>query len=163
HDSRQQGARRRDDDVDARSDRERSGRRTRFAGRRSAAHAGTRVGAAAAMKPAPFDYVRPTSLDEALDALAEAGDEAKVLAGGPIAHADAAAELPLCLAVLGGSVVVASPAGRREIAAGDFFVTHFTTTLAPGELVVETRWQAPAGAWGYAFEEFSQRRGDFGL
>src|SRR5206468_8988448 len=69
----------------------------------------------------------------------------------------------LCLAVLGGSVVVASPNGRREIAAADFFVTHFTTTLAPGELVVETRWPAPAGTWGYAFEEFSQRRGDFGL
>ena len=34
------------------------------------------------MKPAPFDYVRPESLDDALAALAEAGDEAKVLAGG---------------------------------------------------------------------------------
>ncbi|HEY6075282.1 MAG TPA: FAD binding domain-containing protein, partial [Gaiella sp.] len=34
------------------------------------------------MKPAPFDYVRPESLDDALAALAEAGGEAKVLAGG---------------------------------------------------------------------------------
>lgn len=34
------------------------------------------------MKPAPFEYVRPTGLDEALAALASAGDEAKVLAGG---------------------------------------------------------------------------------
>jgi len=34
------------------------------------------------MKPPPFDYVAPTSLDEALAALAEHGDEAKVLAGG---------------------------------------------------------------------------------
>lgn len=34
------------------------------------------------MKPAPFAYVRPESLDEALAALAEAGGEAKVLAGG---------------------------------------------------------------------------------
>jgi carbon-monoxide dehydrogenase medium subunit len=32
--------------------------------------------------PATFDYVAPTSLDEALAALAEAGDDAKVLAGG---------------------------------------------------------------------------------
>jgi carbon-monoxide dehydrogenase medium subunit len=32
--------------------------------------------------PAPFDYVRPSSLDEALAALAAHGDEAKVLAGG---------------------------------------------------------------------------------
>ena len=34
------------------------------------------------MKPAPFDYVRPESLGGALAALAEGGDEAKVLAGG---------------------------------------------------------------------------------
>ncbi|HEX4224393.1 MAG TPA: FAD binding domain-containing protein [Pseudonocardiaceae bacterium] len=34
------------------------------------------------MKPAPFTYHRPGSLPEALDLLAEHGDEAKVLAGG---------------------------------------------------------------------------------
>jgi carbon-monoxide dehydrogenase medium subunit len=34
------------------------------------------------MKPAPFDYAAPRSLDEALDALAEGGSEAKLLAGG---------------------------------------------------------------------------------
>lgn len=34
------------------------------------------------MIPVPFDYVRPSSLDEATRALADAGDDAKVLAGG---------------------------------------------------------------------------------
>jgi len=34
------------------------------------------------MKPPPFEYVAPTSLDEAVAALAEHGDDAKVLAGG---------------------------------------------------------------------------------
>ena len=34
------------------------------------------------MKPAPFDYVAPTSIDEACSALAEAGGGATVLAGG---------------------------------------------------------------------------------
>lgn len=34
------------------------------------------------MKPAPFKYYAPTSLDEALSYLAQYGDEAKVLAGG---------------------------------------------------------------------------------
>jgi carbon-monoxide dehydrogenase medium subunit len=34
------------------------------------------------MIPASFDYIRATSVDEALGALAEHGDEAKVLAGG---------------------------------------------------------------------------------
>jgi len=78
--------------------------------------------------------------------------------GGSIAHADAAAELPLCLVVVGGSVVT----DRRTIPAEEFFVGHFTTMLEPGELVVETLWPRLDG-WRFAFEEFSQRRGDFGL
>src|SRR4051794_13118096 len=50
--------------------------------RSSCFDARARLGAAAGMKPAPFELVRPTSLDEALAALAEHGDEAKPLAGG---------------------------------------------------------------------------------
>ena len=65
--------------------------------------------------------------------------------GGSIAHADGAAELPLCLVALDGTVVVDGPGGRREIPAADFFVTHFLTTLAPGELVVETVWPLAGG------------------
>jgi CO/xanthine dehydrogenase FAD-binding subunit len=34
------------------------------------------------VRPAPFDYVAPRTVDEALDLLARHGDEAKVLAGG---------------------------------------------------------------------------------
>jgi carbon-monoxide dehydrogenase medium subunit len=34
------------------------------------------------MIPAKFDYVRPSSLDDAVQALADGGDEAKVIAGG---------------------------------------------------------------------------------
>jgi carbon-monoxide dehydrogenase medium subunit len=34
------------------------------------------------MIPASFDYARPSSLDEAVTVLAEAGEDAKVLAGG---------------------------------------------------------------------------------
>ena len=36
----------------------------------------------AAMKPRPFDYVRPDTVDEAVAVLAEHGDDARVLAGG---------------------------------------------------------------------------------
>jgi len=34
------------------------------------------------VKPAPFDYLRPDSVEEVLSALAEYGDEARVIAGG---------------------------------------------------------------------------------
>ena len=81
--------------------------------------------------------------------------------GGSIAHADGAAELPLCLAVLDGVVVAQGPDGRREVAAADFFVTHFLTTLETGELVVETVWPLAAEGETSAFEELALRTGDF--
>jgi CO/xanthine dehydrogenase FAD-binding subunit len=80
--------------------------------------------------------------------------------GGSIAHADAAAELPLALVALGGGIVTS----RRTIPAEAFFVTHFTTALEPDELVIATTWprRRPAGE-GCAFEEFTVRHGDFAL
>ena len=53
------GPRRGDDDERARCDRERRRGRPRARRRRAAVHTRSRLGAAAAMKPAPFDYVRP--------------------------------------------------------------------------------------------------------
>jgi carbon-monoxide dehydrogenase medium subunit len=187
------------------------------------------------MKPAPFGYVRAGSLDEALAALTEGGEDAKPIAGGQslvpalnlrlvrptllvdlnhagldgvaangaltvgattrqaalvrdervhplvrealpfvghfvtrnrgtvggsIAHADGAAELPLCFVALDGKVVVDGPSGRRVIAADEFFVTHFTTALGAGELVVETVWPLVATGESCAFEELALRAGD---
>lgn len=80
--------------------------------------------------------------------------------GGSIAHADAAAELPLALTALGGSVVTSA---GRTIPAEEFFVTHFTTALEPGEMLVETIWPAAQPDHRYAFEEFALRHGDFAL
>jgi len=83
--------------------------------------------------------------------------------GGSIAHADGSAEIPLCLATLGGAVVAAGPNGRREIAPDAFFVTHYLTTLAAGELVIESTWPQPAECEGAAFEELALRAGDYAL
>ncbi len=56
------------------------------------------------MIPAQFDYVKPSSVDEALQALQEAGDDAKILAGGqsllPVLRLRLAA--PTLLVDLGG-------------------------------------------------------------
>jgi CO/xanthine dehydrogenase FAD-binding subunit len=185
------------------------------------------------VKPPPFDYVAARSLDEALAALAQGGEDAKPIAGGQslvaalnlrlvrpsvlvdlahcgldgierenghlrvgatetqrrlerhpdcppivraalahvghvatrnrgtvggsIAHADGAAELCLCLAALGGTVVT----NRRTIPARDFFVTHYTTVLEPGELVTATIWPLRDEPW--AFEELALRVGDYAL
>jgi 2-furoyl-CoA dehydrogenase FAD binding subunit len=82
---------------------------------------------------------------------------------GSLAHADPAAELPVALVAAGGSVVVASTAGRREIAADDLFSGPYTTTVATGELVVESRWPMPSKDERFAFEELALRGGDYAL
>jgi aerobic carbon-monoxide dehydrogenase medium subunit len=78
---------------------------------------------------------------------------------GSIAHADSAAELPLALVALGGEVVTS----RRTVPAAEFFVTHFTTTLEPDELVVATSWPRLGPGRAGALEEFAVRHGDFAL
>jgi carbon-monoxide dehydrogenase medium subunit len=194
------------------------------------------------VKPAPFDYARPESLEEAVQALA-GHPEAKVLAGGQslvpllsmrlaapavlvdinglpgldhvradssgvrigalarhaevladpevariqplvtlaladvahatirnrgttvgsLVHADAAAEMPMVLRLLQGSVDVVSPRGRRTIEAADLYVGPLESSLAHDEIAVEAFFPAlPAGS-GVAFEEIARRHGDYAM
>ena len=195
------------------------------------------------MKPAPFDYLRPDDEEEALEALAEAGDDARLLAGGQtlmpmlnmrlvepavlvdisrlpgragiedqgdaievgaavtqaqleawpalaerapmlaqalpllghvqtrsrgtvcgsIAFADPSAELPLCLAVLGGEVVLRSRAGTRTLLAAEFQTGMLSTACREDEMVAAVRFPAAEPGAGYAFTEFARRHGDFAI
>jgi CO/xanthine dehydrogenase FAD-binding subunit/aerobic-type carbon monoxide dehydrogenase small subunit (CoxS/CutS family) len=83
--------------------------------------------------------------------------------GGSVAHADPAAELPLALLALGGSVVAEGPDGRRDIPADDLFAGFLTTTLRPGELIVDLRFPGAGVREGSALLEVAQRHGDFPL
>ena len=194
------------------------------------------------MKPAPFAYLRPSTLEEALAALA--GEQgAKVLAGGQslvpllsmrlaapsmlvdinalpglgfvtcdeagvrigalarhadvlasteaaeaqpllamalrhvahptirnrgttvgsLVHADAAAEMPMVLRLLEGSVDVASVRGRRTIGAAELFAGPLETTLARDEVAVGAFFPALADGAGVAFQEIARRHGDYAL
>jgi carbon-monoxide dehydrogenase medium subunit len=193
------------------------------------------------VKPAPFEYADPRSLDEAVACLAGHGDDAKVLAGGQslvpmlnfrlarpalivdvnridgldaltetagtltvgalvrqrrlerwarerapllaaalglvghaairargtiagsVAHADPAAELPALLLALDGMVLARSARGERAIGAVDLSQGPLTTSLAPDELVTETRFTLPAPGDGWGFHEVARRHGDFAL
>ena len=195
------------------------------------------------MKPAPFDYLRADDEDEALEALAEAGEDARLLAGGQtlmpmlnmrlvepavlidisrlpgraaigddggvieigasttqaeleawsslarrapllaqalpllghvqtrsrgtvcgsIAFADPSAELPLCLAVLGGEVVLRSQAGTRTLAAQEFQTGMLSTACREDEMVVAVCFPAAEPGTGHAFTEFARRHGDFAI
>src|SRR3974377_2104594 len=51
---------------------------------------------------------------------------------GSIAHSDPSSELPLCLATLGGSVVLQSRSGTRVLAARDFQTGMLSNARRPG-------------------------------
>ncbi len=172
------------------------------------------------MKPARFDYMAPETIEEATAALAERGDDARVMAGGQslmpilnmrlarpelvidiarigalddirlqdgmieigagatqaalmrwpelataspllaaalphighfqtrnrgtvcgsLCHADPSSELPLCLAVLGGEVVLRSTSGSRTVKAADFQIGMLSTSRRTEEIVVAARY-----------------------
>ena len=82
--------------------------------------------------------------------------------GGSLAHADPAADLPMALLALGGSVEITGPAGMRTVAADDFFIGPFETALSPDELLSAVR--VPRGGdvpWGY--QKFVRRANDWAI
>ena len=82
---------------------------------------------------------------------------------GSLVHADAAAEMPVVLKLLGGSVDVASTSGRRTIPADDLFAGPLESTLTHDEIAVEAFFPALEVGAGVAFEEIARRHGDYAL
>jgi CO/xanthine dehydrogenase FAD-binding subunit len=83
--------------------------------------------------------------------------------GGSLSHADPAADLPVAILALDAVVQVRGPHAARAIAAEDFFVSLFSTALAPDEVVTAIEVPDVARSEGWAFIEFARRRGDFAL
>ena len=82
---------------------------------------------------------------------------------GSLAHNDPHGELPALAVALEATLTVAGPAGRRRVAAEDFFVSYYEVALEPGELLVEVRFPPPPEGSGWSFRELARRRGDFAL
>lgn len=82
---------------------------------------------------------------------------------GSIAHSDPSSELPLCLAVLGGSVVLQSARGTRVLSAEEFQIGMLATARQADEAVVAVRFPIRKPGAGYAFAEMAQRHGDFAI
>jgi 2-furoyl-CoA dehydrogenase FAD binding subunit len=82
---------------------------------------------------------------------------------GSIAHSDPSSELPLCLATLGGSVVLQSDQATRVLPATEFQIGMLTTARRPGEMITAVRFPVRKPGAGYAFAEMAQRHGDFAV
>jgi CO/xanthine dehydrogenase FAD-binding subunit len=83
--------------------------------------------------------------------------------GGSIANADPAAEIPLVLVTLGGTIGVRGADGTLELAAEGFFVGPMMTTLPAGSCITQVRFPAWSGRVGAGFAELAARKSDFAL
>jgi 2-furoyl-CoA dehydrogenase FAD binding subunit len=82
---------------------------------------------------------------------------------GSIVHADAAAEMPVVLSLLGGSVTVRSTRGERTIAADELFAGPLESTLAHDEIATEAFFPALRPGEGVDFREIARRHGDYAM
>jgi carbon-monoxide dehydrogenase medium subunit len=82
--------------------------------------------------------------------------------GGSLSHADPAADLPMALVALGGSVVLRGPDGTRTVPADSCFLGYFETVIQPDEVLVAVRVpRRPGMPWGY--QKFVRRANDWAI
>ena len=82
---------------------------------------------------------------------------------GSTAHADPSSELPLCLAILRGEVVLQSVRGRRVLSADQFQQGILSVAKEADEMITCVRFPVAKTGVGHAFDEMSRRKGDFAI
>jgi len=102
-------------------------------------------------------------LAKALPVLGHYQTRARGTVCGSLVHADPSSELPLCLATLGGEVVLSSSKGTRILKASDFQTGMLSVAKRADEMVTAARYPIAEKGVGYAFREMSQRHGDYAI
>jgi carbon-monoxide dehydrogenase medium subunit len=102
-------------------------------------------------------------LSQALAHVAHATIRNRGTVVGSLVHADAAAELPMVLVLLGGSLTVASAGGTRTIPASELYAGPLESTLHHDEIALEAVFPGLGPGEGVAFEELARRHGDYAL
>jgi len=83
--------------------------------------------------------------------------------GGSLAYGDPAAEWPACSLTLQATMVIHGPKGERKIAAQEFFIDLYTTSLEPDEILVATEIPLASSDQVFYFHELARRHGDYAV
>jgi aerobic carbon-monoxide dehydrogenase medium subunit len=81
--------------------------------------------------------------------------------GGNVANGDPGNDMPALMLALGATYVLEGPAGKRELAARDFYRGAYFTALEPGEILTSVSIPMPLGGHGYAYEKLKRKVGDY--
>jgi carbon-monoxide dehydrogenase medium subunit len=83
--------------------------------------------------------------------------------GGSLAHADPAGDLPAAMLALDARFVATSVAGRRTIAAQDFFVDLMTTAVQPNEILTSIEIPELPAHTGSTYRKMRQQASGFAI
>ncbi len=119
---------------------------------------GLRIGACVRLETLARREDLPACLVQGARAVGSPQIRALGTLGGNLCNASPCGDTLAPVIALGGRLVLASPAGRREVPAEEFFTGLKATVLRSGELLVEVRF-ARALAGRSAFRYIGQRQG----
>ena len=114
------------------------------------------------VKHSPLVQARCPLLTEAYESIAHHTVRNRGTLGGNLCHADPSSETPAVMVATGATLVLRSVSGSREVAAEDFFLGTYETARRQDEMLVEIRIPGRS-ADGWAFDEISNRHGDFAI
>ncbi|MBZ5617107.1 MAG: xanthine dehydrogenase family protein subunit M [Acidobacteriia bacterium] len=83
--------------------------------------------------------------------------------GGSIAHADPAADYPAALVAMEAQIRLVSAHSDRTVAAADFFQDAFTTSIEPGEMVVDVAVPVEESSEGSCYEKVAHPASGFAV
>jgi len=81
--------------------------------------------------------------------------------GGNAANGDPGNDMPALMVTLGATYVLRSASGERRVAAREFYLGIYETSLRPGEILATIRIPAPPKGHGYAYEKLKRKIGDY--
>ena len=115
------------------------------------------------LETSPVIAERLSVLAEAMRHVAHLAIRNRGTIGGSLSHGDPAAELPMLALLLDADLDIASPRGRRTVAAKDFFLGALTVDLAADEMLTRIVFPKLRPSTGWGFAEVARRSGDFAL
>lgn len=129
---------------------------------RAADDGGLLIGAMTRVSEIEFDPLvakRAPLFQEALPFCAHPQIRNRGTLGGAISHADPAAQMPACAVALDCRFHIRSTTTDRWESCDDFFVTLFTTTLEPEEILVEIAVPGMAPHTGTSYNQVARQAG----
>src|SRR3989442_8662682 len=124
------------------------------------------IGGSTGAHASEFSELRKNTLRLLTSAASQIGDPQvrnRGTIGGAAAHADPFGDFPACLLALDAEFKAVGPRGERSIAARDFFVDTFTSSLEPNEILREIRIPTPPPGSRGTYLKFSRRSQDWAI